>query len=147
VAAVEEGVVRVRIAQIDTHLVVPVVGDRRKHRIKRGAQCGDQRRKRVREVFVLPLAEAVPGHDDAAAKAAIVGVESGDPDTFLGPQQLRQNGGAALCELTGGIVPVDTRDTVGGRSGSGLHMPDSGCTGHVVFSRSSKARLRSTPQR
>jgi hypothetical protein len=40
-----------------------------------GSQMFNQRRKRIGEIFVFSPSEAVPRHDDAAAKIRVVGIE------------------------------------------------------------------------
>src|SRR2546425_4584449 len=57
---------RVRIADIDPHRLVPAIGDRRQVRIDRPAKIGDDVRQRIREVLVFTPPEAVPRHDHMA---------------------------------------------------------------------------------
>jgi hypothetical protein len=96
------------IAHVDVHPAVPLVGDWCQIGIEGGAQVADQIGKRVGEILVLALAEAVAGHDDMAAELAVVGIKRGDLATLFRRQQARMNG----REFAGSAVPVDASDTI-----------------------------------
>ena len=67
VASLEELVQPSRIAHLDSHRLVPPIGDRREAGVQLGPEVVDQSRQRVVEVLVLPAPEAVPRHHHAAA--------------------------------------------------------------------------------
>jgi len=60
VAARDEIGMRVRVADIDPHRLVPAIGDRRQVRIDRPAKIGNDVRQRIREVLVFTPPEPVP---------------------------------------------------------------------------------------
>ena len=63
-------------------------------------------RKRVFEVAILALAEAVPRHVDVASEVALVGIERRDGAAFLGREELRQDGAAVVVELARERLPI-----------------------------------------
>ena len=99
-------------------------------------------------------AKTVALHHHAAAeqRRARVAVEPGERRTFFGVQQLRQHGMALGVQVVGRLRPVDGGHAAGpgaGRQRLRSHAAFSwGSAGSEASdSRSSSARLRSTPQR
>ena len=73
-----------RIALVDSHPAVPFVGNVCEAWIERRSQATEEVRKRVFEVAILALAEAVPRHVDVASEVALVGIEGRDDAAFRG---------------------------------------------------------------
>jgi hypothetical protein len=96
VAEREERGVRFRTARLKRHALVPGVRNRRKSLVKRSAQGGDRLRKRIGELFVLALPEAVVRHDDVAAEAPILRIERRNRAAFSPRQQLLEHGSPVL---------------------------------------------------
>ncbi len=67
-ASLHEVRVFLRIANVNSHRKVPLVGDRRKPAIKRGSQALNHIRQWVAEVLVLTAPKTVSCHHNAAAK-------------------------------------------------------------------------------
>ena len=107
VAARDEIGMRVRIADIDPHRLVPAIGDRRQVRIDRPAEIGDDARQRIREVLVFTPPEAVPRHDHMAPEPAGVIVETGDCFTLVGGQKLFDHRPALVIEVRRDAGPVE----------------------------------------
>lgn len=106
-AALDEGFMRLRITRIDTHGLIPAIGDRYEVGIEGRAQGGDERRKGVSEISVLALPETVPAHDDAAAikRFRIVARRK---SAACGRLQQRRNDGASMrVECRFDATPVD----------------------------------------
>ena len=139
-AALDEGGMVGREADVYPHGFVPSVGDRREARVKGRAQALDQRRQRVGKVFVLAAAVAVPGHDDLAAEAFFVAVETDDRVALWRRQKPRENRPALGVEVGGSGRPVDRTDAIA----AGARL----CRGaHATPSRLISFLLRWTPQR
>ena len=111
VTSLEEVGEFLRIAGIDGQRGIPAVRDGRKFWIEGGAKSVDDFGQRVREVLVFAASEAVTGHDDAAAKEAVVGVESREIFTLLGRQDAFENGGALGIEVARDPIPIELVDT------------------------------------
>jgi hypothetical protein len=60
VAFLHKRTVPVRVSPLHTHAGIPVIGDRRKGRLERGAQIAEQFRERISEVAASHL--HLPGH-------------------------------------------------------------------------------------
>src|SRR5262245_4620699 len=61
----------------------PLIRERRKQRIKVGAQVLYQRRQRIREVFVFANSEAMMFHDNTVTKLRLVWIKSNQRRAFL----------------------------------------------------------------
>jgi hypothetical protein len=101
-ASIEERRVVARIALVDSHPAVPFVGNACEAWIERRSQATEEVGKRVFEVAILALAEAVARHVDVASEAALVGIEGRDGAAFRGREELRQDGAAVAVELAWG---------------------------------------------
>ena len=97
--------------------------------VERGPQRADDRRQRVVEVAIPALAEAVTGHVDRGAEAAVL-EQLGELVALVGGQHRGGRREAALVELPGQLVPVEGVDAVGDRCEGGGHAPwnDPGAT-------------------
>lgn len=73
-AALNEFSVSFGIAHVDVHCRIPAVGYRREMRIQRSTKFLNDLWQRIAEIFVLAAPEAMPSHDNAAAKEAVVEV-------------------------------------------------------------------------
>ena len=124
-----------RVAHLDPHGFVPAVRDRGQVRVDGRPELGDGLGERVGEVAVLAAAEAVPSHDNPAAKPLLLMVDRGDRPAFLRIQQALDHCTSAGVQVGGHTAPVHGRLWHCLRPGA-----------HAT-SRSSSARFRSTPQR
>ena len=134
-----------RIARADPHARVPIVRHRSKMRVRPGAELPDEVWQWIREIFVFATPEAMPRHDDAAAKAMVVVVERGDRFCLLLCQHAFRDRVAMCIEVGCDAVPWQI-----------VHAPLDGVLHereerlgrrHPFASRSSSLRLRATPQR
>jgi hypothetical protein len=91
VTALDELLMPIWIANLDTHSKIPAVGDRRQLWIERRPQAPNKAGERIAEVLVLSPAEAVSSHDDAAAEDAVVGIKPGDRLALLERQEIRKH--------------------------------------------------------
>ena len=133
---------------VDTEGFVPAIGDRGEPLIEKIPGMADQAGQRVAEVLVLASAETVLLHHHAASKAPVLRrrVKRGQLLAFAGRESLRDNGVAVCIQIGFDEPPVDRGDPlvqVGKTSVHGCAIEDL----HAFASRSSSARLRSTPQR
>ena len=97
--------------------------------IEAGAQAGDEVGEGFGEVAVFAAAEAVAGHDDAAAKAVVAGIE-GDQMFALGAgEEVGGERAAVGVEVAVELRPGDGGQAVGevgGRGGVGGHARQRG---------------------
>src|ERR1700736_6819427 len=147
VTLLEEGGVFGRVALVEAHTAVPVVGDAGKARIKRRAEAAEQIGQRISEIPILTLAEAMTGHMDMAAEVTFLRVESGDQPAFFRGQKLLDDRAAEAGKLVGEGFPIVP-------SGARLRGLNHGGRGddrrrdvHTTASLLTRARLRSTLQR
>ena len=126
VTALEERRVIGRETRVDAHRFVPTIRDGGERRIQRGAQLRDALRQRIAEIPVFAAAVAVPRHHDAAAEQIVARITVADRGAVGCRQHAGKDRAAIGVELLAEIVDGRSR--------------------HVA-SRSSNARLRSTPQR
>src|SRR6266849_2877411 len=77
-----------RIADVQAHCCVPTIGDGCKARIEGRPELGNHLRQRIAEILVLAASKAVPRHDDAAAKKAIVGIKRNQGLTLVRREQV-----------------------------------------------------------
>jgi len=94
------------ISHIDSHDLVPSVGNCGEMRIKSGPQFGDDIGQRVAEVFVLTSANAVTLHDYATAEMLIVRVKRGESIAFFRRQDPWKLSIAVLIEFLRNALPV-----------------------------------------
>src|SRR5436190_8802182 len=144
-AAGDEVGVLCRIAHLDTHRLVPAVGDRRQARIEGSPQVGDDTGQRIAEVLVLAAAEAVPRHHDAAPEGSLGVVETGHGLTARAIEQARQHGPTLRVEVGRDREPGDPLSEV--ETGERPLDLESRPAAQATASRASRARLRSLPQR
>ena len=106
VAALDEGFVRLRIARIGRHDLIPAVSDRYEAGIEGRAQRGNEPRKRVGEILILALPETMPAHDDPAPEKRfrIIKCRQGAASCRL--KQCRNDGAPARIERRLDAVPV-----------------------------------------
>src|SRR3984893_4805254 len=146
-ALLEECGMPIGILNLDSHATVPFVCDAGKTRIERRAETTQDIRKRVLEVFVLPLSESVARHMDVAAELTFLGVERRDLPTLVRRQELSNDGAAVATQFAAEILPVISRDA----RLRGLHHGGRGCACqaglHAVASLSIRDRFSSTLQR
>ena len=90
-ALFEERRILLGIAFAHPHPGVPCIGDACKIGIERRPEVGEEVRKRVFEVAIFALAEAVTRHVNVATEVFFVRIERRDRGTFIGRQQLRQD--------------------------------------------------------
>ncbi len=141
VAAVEEGRMLLRKVHPDPHGPVPAIGRGGQARIEGGPQVLNRVGQGIGEVLVLTAPEAVAGHDHLAAEAGGLAIEAGHIRALGGGEQARDHRRAPGVEIALDARPVEARDAIpeaGGLQGSER--------AHAAASRSSRARLRSTPQ-
>ena len=131
-----------RIAGAKAHALVPVVGNRKQTCVKRCPQVGDDIRKGIGEIFVLAFSKTVPIHNNLAAKEVVVGIKGRDGLTLFLRQNTFQHCISSLVEPGRGRGPISQGD-----SGVCRSRRESRLKIHLGFSRSSNARLSSTPQR
>ena len=138
------------VAHCHAHRLVPAVRDRHQLRVQRRAQCRHARRERIGEVLVLAAAEAVARHHDVAAKAPVIVVQRGQRLALGRRDETLDHRSPPRIEIRRHARPVDRRHALADRRGAsrcpgerghGASRPD------TRASRSSSARLRSTPQR
>ena len=112
VAPGDEVCVRVGVAFMESQRYAPPVGDRRQVRVERRAEGSDLIGQRIREVFVFTASEAMPCHDDVAAKQTVVRVEPGYRRALARREEFRQErptvGIQVLCDQR----PVVVTDSV-----------------------------------
>lgn len=101
VALLEEGGVFGRVALVEAHTPVPVVGDAGEAWIKRRAQAIQQIRQRISKIPILTLTEAMTSHVDMAAEVTFLWVESGDHPAFFRRYKLLHDGAAEAAKLVG----------------------------------------------
>src|ERR1700723_3554058 len=109
-ALLEERGMLVGISNLDSHAAVPFVCDARKTRVERRAETTQDIRKRVLEVFVLPLSESVARHMDVAAEPTFLGIQRRDLPTLVGRQELSNDGAAEAAQFVGETIPVVSGD-------------------------------------
>src|ERR1700730_15238208 len=134
----------VRMAFVNPHRFVPAIGDIRQPWVELGSQIFNQRRKRIGEIFVLSPSEAMPRHDDAAAKIRVVGIEACNRPAISRGSKLADNCKASRVQVLNNAMPI--------YSGNSLpygvaQLCLSSCEVHDFASLSSKLRLRSAPHR
>ena len=131
----------------NAHSDIPFVGDDRKVRIQRGSQLADEIGKRIFEVAILALAEAVPRHVDVASEVALVRIEGRNGAAFFGREKLRQDGAAVIAKFVCERLPVVCRNSrFCGHSRRGRGDVRRTYV-HAVASFLMSSRLRSAPQR
>src|SRR5262245_9819479 len=81
--ALNEVRVLFRITDIDTHGVVPAIGNGNQMRVDGRPQCCNEAGQRITKIFVLAAPEAVPLHYDTAAEDVVFHVQAGQCPAFL----------------------------------------------------------------
>src|ERR1700761_2377127 len=109
-AALDERRVLARIPRLDTHYLIPAIGDRREMRVDRAPRAFERFGQRIREVLVLAAPEAVALHHDAAAKDAVAIVQRGQRLAFVARKERGRRGAAVAVELRFEIGPVERVD-------------------------------------
>ena len=107
VAALDKRGMGSRKADIESHPLVPTVGDSCELGIKSGPQLLDQGRQRICEVFIFTASKAVSSHDDVATESFIYIIEARDRVTLIHRQQLRQNCPTLGVEMRRDGAPID----------------------------------------
>src|SRR5215467_3310587 len=74
-AALNEIRVLLRVANINTHHLVPAIGDRNKVRVDRCPKTCNKIRQRIAEILVLSTPETMPRHHDTAAENVVFRVQ------------------------------------------------------------------------
>jgi hypothetical protein len=95
VAPLDECLVPIRVSDGDLHRIVPSVGCRHQVGVQRGPQTANDTRKRIAEVLVLTLPEAVTRHDDAGTKKRIVRIHPRHGLTLVDVEQRFEPGTAS----------------------------------------------------
>ena len=72
-----------RVALINSHALVPAIGDLNETWIKRGAKTTDQIGQWISEVTIFAFAKAMSPHVNVASKASFVVVKPSDLATFF----------------------------------------------------------------
>jgi hypothetical protein len=67
-----------RVAEVETHSLIPAVCNGCEPGVQFGAQSPDRFRERVTEIFILPLPEPVLCHDDMTAEPCVVPIQRGE---------------------------------------------------------------------
>ena len=96
VATLDEVGVLFRIPHIDSHRFIPMIGERNQMGIGRCSEFAQNVGQRITEILVLSAPEAVPSHDDTAAKDLIFRVKTRDCPALLGGKKLFNRGVALL---------------------------------------------------
>src|SRR2546430_7768292 len=84
VASPNEVRMLVGIADVNAHGLIPSISYVRKTWIERGPKSFDDFGKRIAEVLVLATPEAMPSHDNAAAKKTVIAIKLGQCSAFFG---------------------------------------------------------------
>ena len=98
------------IAAVGLEPFFPAIRDPGQRRVKVSAQTAHERRQRVVEVAIVPLAKAVPLHVDEAAEEALVAVRLDEGFALGRGKQARQPGVAPLIEVPLDARPIELRD-------------------------------------
>ena len=83
VAAFQERLVAIGIADVDPHRLVPAIGDGAEPRVERGPQLRDQVGQRIGEILVLAAAEAVTRPSRSAAEVLVIRIEPSQRGAFF----------------------------------------------------------------
>src|SRR6266436_1149162 len=97
----------------------PMIGDEGEVWISVASEIGDQFWERVREVLVIPDAEAIPLHNDVAAKTACIMEKRGDSAAFRRRKNRSCNCISALRKSLLSAAPVQRIDPFGDGNWSG----------------------------
>src|ERR1700682_2964171 len=100
-----------RIALVDSHPTIPLVGDTCEVRINSRSQSADEVGKRVSEITILALAEAVPRHVDLASEMILLGIEGRDSAALLGREKFWQDGATVTVQFARESLPVINGNT------------------------------------
>ena len=122
-AALQEGLVPLRIADIDAHGFVPAIGDAKEPRIKRRPQFRDQIGKRIGKILVLAAAKPVASHHYPAAEAAVVRIGVRKGAALPRREQSLEDRAALGIEIVVRLRPIDRIDARGD-AGRGDGMDD-----------------------
>src|SRR5580692_7603943 len=147
VATLDEVGVLFRIARIDSHPVIPAIGDRDQMRIDRWPEFAQKIGKRIAEIFILPTPEAMPPHDNATAKDVVIGIKTGDAPALLRGKKLFHHGVALLVQHSPDPLPVEHINALDCWSHATLQLANFLDPNHACASFSRITLLRSTPQR
>ncbi len=148
--AVQESRVVVRVANGDIQGFVPAIGDAAEARIQRRAQAGDEPGQGVGEVFVFAASETMASHHDAAAELLVDLITGSQRRAFFRRQHGRQDRMAFIVEFRRYAFPVHRCDPIHHQRIDRRRLRQCKPPLRRRFhedSRSSNARLRSTPQR
>src|SRR6202167_2928265 len=107
VATLDEVGVLFRIARIDSHRVIPAIGDRDQMLIDRSPEFAQKIGKWIAEILVLPTPEAMPPQDNATAKDVVIGVKTGDSPALLRGKKLFHHSVALLVQVSPDPLPVE----------------------------------------
>jgi hypothetical protein len=108
--------------------LVPLVGDEGERRIEAGAKRLYEWVQRVGVVLVLAAAEAVFGHDDAAAELCRVVIAGGELGALRGCEERAGGGEALVVEVCCDARPVERGDLF--REVHRFTLVDGGMRGH-----------------
>ena len=135
-----------RVAGLDAERLVPAVRDRGEGRIEPGPEGRHRAGQRIGKVPVLAAAVSVAGHDHPVPEELLAIVERGQGTAFPAGEQRRGERVAIRVEALGERAPVEGRDPRREVVVRPRRLA-SGGGGQGDASRSSRVRLRSTPQR
>src|SRR6266702_462543 len=96
------------IANVDTHRGVPAIRNRRQPWIESSAKPLNDLGQRIAEVLVLAPAEAVPPHDDTAAKQAVLRIETSERLALLCREDAFEQRAPLRIELLRDSLPVES---------------------------------------
>jgi hypothetical protein len=101
-----------RVADVDAHGFVPAIGDRRKLRIERPPQLGDERGQGISKVLVFSATKTMPLHHDPIAEMTFIGIEGNEGGALRGVEQLFYDRVAARIEIARRPRPVDRLEPI-----------------------------------
>src|SRR6266487_1594696 len=127
-AALDKVCMFFRIANINTHRLVPTIGDRNKMRIDGRPETCKKTRQRIAEIFVLSLPKAMACHHHLAAEDVVLPVEAGYRPAFVWRKKILDHCTTLCVEVLGNLLPGDRVDPLRNaflpiRGRSGRHCP------------------------
>jgi hypothetical protein len=91
------------VAFLYSNPAVPLASHACELRIERRSKIAKEAGKRVFEVAILALAEAVPRHLDLTSEVALVRIERCNRAAFLGREKLWQDGATVVASLPASV--------------------------------------------
>src|SRR5581483_8236536 len=95
-----------RVLDLDSHRLIPLIRQRRQFAIKGRAQSFDNSWQRIAEIFILAASEAVTPHDDAAAEHALFRIQAREPLTLFRSQYSFEQDVSLIAQFVRNLRPV-----------------------------------------